>query len=118
MSRWNEQEDTVLRELAKDGLSGAEISRAIPGRSESSIYGRARTLRVSLTSREHQSLRDYLADGGCIVRDEVGGVVGVRWAAATRCGESFATKVCERLVSLGFLRTVDGRENVFCRVAA
>jgi hypothetical protein len=114
MSRWKPEEDDLLMSLAGDGLSAQEIALALKSRTGAAVYGRAKALKVTLNSREHQSLRDYLREGGRLVRDEVGGVVGVRWARATRSGESFATKVCERFVELGWLRSADGRESVFC----
>lgn len=113
MPKWTPGEDDKLLELMADGLSADEIGRVITERSVSAIYGRASTLGKTFCSREHQGLRDYLREGGLLVREEVGGAVGVRWAPATRCGGSFGARVCERLVALGLLIPTRDRANVF-----
>lgn len=113
MTRWTDAEDDQLKELAADGLSAREIALALDARSESAVSGRAARIGASLLSSPHQSLREYLADGGRIVREDVGGAVGIHWAKATRSGSNFAATICERFVALGFIEPTDGRENVF-----
>lgn len=113
MTRWTQEQDDLLRELAADGLSAAEIARAMPDRSESAVYGRAAKLKARLSAGNYREMRDYLSGGGCLVRDEVGGVVGVRWARATRSGESYPTRTCERLAALGWLRPHQFSANVY-----
>lgn len=112
MAKWTPEEDAQLIDLAKDGLSAKEIAAAI-GRSESSVSGRASKLRITMRSRQHQSLREYLREGGPLVRDEIGGAVGVHWTKAARTGEAFAASICERFVALGFLRAFPDRPNVY-----
>lgn len=113
MTKWTPEEDDAITKLAGDGLSAKEIARTVPPRSESAVSSRLSRIGVSLESREHQTLREYLAEGGRLVREEIGGAVGVHWAKATRCGVSFSTQVCERFVELGFIRPDAGRENIF-----
>lgn len=112
MAKWTPEEDAQLAELAKDGFSAKEIAAAI-GRSEGSVSGRVAKLKVCLNSRAHQGLREYLREGGPLVRDEIGGVVGIHWTKAARTGEAFSAVICERFVALGFLRPEGGRPNVF-----
>jgi hypothetical protein len=112
MAKWTPEEDAALTDLAKDGFSAKEIAAAI-GRSEGSVSGRVAKLGVSLCSRQHQTLREYLRDGGPLARDDVGGIVGVHWTKAARTGEAFSATICERFVALGFLRPDGERPNVF-----
>lgn len=116
MSRWTAEEDATLKALAADGLNGREIARAMgDARSESAVTGRAAKIGATMRSREHegQSLREHLAEGGRIVREEVGGAVGIHWTRASRMGGHFSAKLCERLAALGFIAPADGRENVY-----
>lgn len=118
MTRWKPEEDDLLRELAVDGLSAREIALALTERSEGAVSSHASAIGVALISRGSQDLREYLAEGGRIVREDVGGIIGIYWAKATRSGSVFSAKTCERFVALGFIAPTDGRENVFRWVAS
>ena len=111
--KWTPEEDQKLRDLASDGLSPTLIANILPERTADAIWARASRLKIRLQSQETRSAYEYLKEGGAVVRDEIGGVVGVRWGAATRTGETFATRFCERLVALGFIRPLSERANVF-----
>lgn len=113
MSRWTAEEDETLRQLAADGMSALLIARALEGRSESAVSGRLSRLGVPLKSRAHQALIEYLTEGGRLARERIGGVVGDHWTRATRTGGHFSAALCERLLSLGFIRPEADRENVF-----
>jgi hypothetical protein len=113
MSRWTTEEDDLLKQLAVDGMSATLMTRALAGRSEAAITGRACRLGVPLASRAHQSLIDHLREGGAIIREQVGGAIGVHWTTAARAGGHFSDRLCERLLSLGYIAPLPGRENVF-----
>ena len=112
MTRWTPEEDAQLTELAAEGLSPAEVAGVMKTRSESAVAGRASKIGASFRSREHQPLREYLSRGGAVVREDIGGVIGVRWAKATRSGEAFSARACEVFVRLGLLAPTE-RPDVF-----
>ncbi len=43
----------------------------------------------------------FLSKGGVLVREEIGGAVGVAWRTASRSGEGFPTEVCEKVRQKG-----------------
>jgi hypothetical protein len=113
MSRWTPEEDVILRDNVESGLSAAELALLLPDRTADAVWGRCRKIGLKLRAAEHTPLREYLAEGGCVVRENVGGAIGIHWAKATRSGSAFATSICERFVALGFLKPIPERENVF-----
>lgn len=106
MAKWTEQEDGKLLACIGDGLTAEETSPVV-GKSSSACAGRASRLKVGFNSAPHAGLRAFLSAGGRIVREDLGGVVGVRWARASRSGGGFAAPICDRFVQLGILRAVD-----------
>lgn len=107
MGRWTDDEDARLREYAKIGLTAAEAG-VVLDRSESACAGRARRLDVAFNSAAHTDLRLFVAKGGRLVREDIGGVVGVRWARAHRSGPGFATPICEQFLTIGLLEREGG----------
>lgn len=112
MKRWTEEQDAALAQAIKDGLSAREAGLVV-GKSESATQGRANRLKLSFESSENQGLRTYLREGGRLVREEIGGAVGIHWARATRSGGGFKAQFCERLVELGLLVREEGSQSVF-----
>lgn len=51
--------------------------------------------------RERLFVLAFLKRGGVVVREDLGGVVGVRWGRAHRSGAPFNTEACERLLTNG-----------------
>lgn len=60
--------------------------------------------------RERVFVLEFLKRGGVLIREDIGGVVGVRWGRAHRSGPPFDTETCERLLERGC--TVDGLPQV------
>lgn len=68
--------------------------------------------------RERERLLSFLKRGGAIVREDVGGGVGVRWGKAHRCGRGFDAATCDKILEAGFtsegvryqLQRLDGPE--------
>lgn len=106
----------MLRTCASDGLAASEAAAAL-GRNVAGVYGRARRLGVRFTSSRHDQLRTFLRKGGRLVREEIGGAVGVRWGRAHRSGAAFDTRVCERLLELGQLKPSAEGQDVYLRRA-
>ena len=55
----------------------------------------------------------FVKRGGFVVRDVVGGAVGVRWTRAARTGGWFNPAKLERALELGVLRPVQGAASIF-----
>lgn len=60
--------------------------------------------------REREFLLSFLKRGGALVREDIGGAIGVRWGRAHRCGPAFDPLACERLLERGC--TIDGQPRV------
>jgi hypothetical protein len=72
--------------------------------------------------RERDFLLSFLRKGGRLLREDIGGVVGVRWGRAHRSGPPFDPQTCERLLEKGCVidglphvlhPSLDAPENVF-----
>lgn len=50
---------------------------------------------------EYRRLVEYMKRGGAVLREDVGGVVGVRWTTAHLSVVRFDPKACERLMERG-----------------
>ena len=55
----------------------------------------------------------YVKRGGFVVRDVVGGAVGVRWTRAARTGGWFNPAKLELALELGVLKPVRGAISIF-----
>lgn len=53
--------------------------------------------------RERKRAWRYLCRGGVVIREEIGGAIGVRWARATRSGAALDPACLERWVQKGRL---------------
>lgn len=102
MRYWDDTEDATLKRAAEDKLGAYEAAKLLD-RSEAAVRGRARKLGVSFNGARCRDVREHVAGGGYLVRDEVGGVIGVHWACATRSAGAFDGQVCEALVEHGLL---------------
>lgn len=102
-NRWTPEDDSTLRICASEGLSAAEAATVL-NRTPAAVSGRASALEVSFNSRNDGGLRQYLGDGGHVIREDCGGAVGIRWCTATRSGQSFPPALCERLTAIGIIR--------------
>lgn len=111
--KWTTELDAKLKALMADGLTAA-ICADIMGATEGSIYARASSQSFKFQSDECQAVAKFLALGGRLIREDVGGVVGVRWARAHRSGPGFPAPICERLLELGRLTTDHGNPSIFC----
>lgn len=111
-TKWTVELDAQLAELASDGLSVAEAAK-IMGLTYGSVAGRASSQRVAFYGHENMGLRAFIQRGGHLMREDIGGIVGIRWAPADRNGGSFPTPFCERLLSLGLLKQAGFGPRVF-----
>lgn len=107
MKRWTTQEDEKLTALAASGVTAKQASATMPGRTAAGLAKRAAKIGVSFQGGD-PALRAFLDKGGVLVRDEIGGAVGVRWGCAHRSGGGFDAGVCEKLREFGFLRQHPG----------
>jgi hypothetical protein len=114
---WTEEREGRLRELASSGLTAALCAKAL-GTTEAAVYGRARKLEISFDGSECASVTRFLAEGGRLLREEIGGVIGVRWCRAHRSGPGFPAAICETLLQQDYMRPIPGSSNVFAAVAA
>ena len=114
---WSSEEDVVLEACAADGLSGCETARALC-RSANTVYARAGRRQIRFASAAQASPRAFLAKGGVLVREDVGGAVGIAWSRAHRSGPGFASTACERYLQLGLLKPLDDAGRLFGRVEA
>lgn len=105
-TRWTADKLTQLKELAAKGLGGAEIAHVI-GATPSAIEGACARYRVSRNSQRSQEIREAIRRGVRLIREDVGGAIGVRWSSAHRGGETYPTAYCEALVEMGLLE-LDG----------
>lgn len=71
--RWTPAEDERLESLAGDGLSGGEVATVLK-RPEGGVRARAAKLGVTFASGDHNQLRTFLAAGGRLIREDIGGV--------------------------------------------
>lgn len=60
--------------------------------------------------REREFVLSFLRRGGALIREEMGGAVGIRWGPAHRCGTSFDSNTCERLLSRGCV--INGKSRI------
>lgn len=51
---------------------------------------------------ERRRLRRFLGRGGTVVREEIGGAIGVRACGAARNGREFSGEILDRLIEQGF----------------
>lgn len=109
---WTAGEDQLLRECAGDGLSSGETARII-GRTVDSVSSRAGRKQIRFNSAEHAALRKYLKREDRLLREDLGGAVGVRWATAHRSGPTFSAAVCERLLAGGLVQPDPEAPHVF-----
>lgn len=109
---WTAAEDQLLRECAGDGLSSGETARVLD-RTVDSVSSRAGRKQIRFSSAEHAALRKYLKREGRLLREDIGGAVGVRWATAHRSGPSFSAAVCERLLASGMMQPDPDAPHVF-----
>ncbi|MFY8143064.1 MAG: hypothetical protein ACOVMT_04175 [Caulobacter sp.] len=105
--RWSPADEARLVELAKAGLSGKEIGSVL-ARPVGGVRAKASELKVPIDSVPNDALRRHLAGDdtrlpGAVLREEIGGVIGVRWCLPSRYGETFCTVYCDTLLSLGRL---------------
>lgn len=100
--RWELEDDITLRHLARAGV-GAKECGVILGRSEGAVRARAKRLDVTFDGLACKAVREHLASGAVLVREDVGGGIGVHWACATRSLGGFNAKVCEALMNAGLL---------------
>lgn len=98
MKPWSTQEDVLLRQCASEGLSSSEAARILD-RTVDSVSSRAGRTGVRFSSADHSALRKYLKREGRLIREDVGGAVGVRWACAHRSGPTFSAAICDRLLA-------------------
>jgi len=112
MAAWSEEDVERLEQLAGEGLSGKEIALILK-RTEAAIRAKAAACEISIDSREDGGLRSFLRDGGHLIREEIGGAVGVHWARASRSGGAFSPRLCERLRELGLIVPTMDREHIF-----
>ena len=68
--------------------------------------------------RERKRLGRYLARGGVVMREAIGGAVGERWARPTRSGPGFDPAICSAWLQNGRLEAVaDAAGELFRRRA-
>lgn len=96
-----------LRTLAGDGLDGRWIARAM-GRSTNSIYSMASKSGIRIGADDLSLSRKALAGGVALIREEIGGSIGIRWACAHRSGDPLNSRFLERIYELGYLKAKDG----------
>lgn len=117
MAKWTPEEDACLKECAKTGLTAGEAAVAVAAlgneRGEAACASRARRLKITFNSASNIGLRNFLAEGGRLIREDIGGVIGVRWARAHRSGSGFATDVCEKLLAIGLLKPEPNAQHVY-----
>jgi len=111
---WTDEMKALLTGMAADGLTAGECADAL-GLTEGQVRYQADKLEIGFDSTAATALRNFLNDGGRLIREDFGGVVGVRWACAHRCGGSFPTAICERLLSLKRLAPEPGSQAVYYR---
>jgi hypothetical protein len=73
----------------------------------SAIDGACTRHHVSRNSQRSQEIREAIRRGVRLIREDVGGAIGVRWSSAHRGGETYPTAYCEALVEMGLLE-LDG----------
>lgn len=56
MSTWTKTEIAILRACIKEGMTGPEIHRQIPGRSVDAIYSKVTDLGETLRTESHQQM--------------------------------------------------------------
>lgn len=112
MAAWSEKECEKLSELASYGMSCAMVAKALK-RSASSVSTKASKSGVRFDSLRHSELITLMDKGGNIAREDLGGVIGIRWFPAHRSGGSFDASFCEKLLEFGVLEEV--RQGVFQR---
>lgn len=111
-TKWTEELDAKLKTLGSDGLTAVEIA-AVMDLSEGPVRSRAAHLKVSLDGSDHYDLHRFVAAGGALIREDIGGVIGVRWGRAHRSGSPFDTDMCERLLTLGALAPIEPTRPVY-----
>lgn len=113
MNRWLPDEVALLTSLAKIGV-GAKECAFILGRSEGAVRAKAQASEVVFNGLACKQVRDHLASGAVLVREEVGGVIGVHWACASRSLGGFNARVCEALRDHGLLVPDERGHAVYC----
>lgn len=99
---WTPERDALLETLAEGGASGEEVARIVEC-SASTVYRRAKALKIFFDARSTTLLRNFLEDGGRLIREDVGGAVGIRWGRANRSGPGFEFDHCETFLRLGMI---------------
>lgn len=112
MGKWTKEHDGRLLALIDDGLTAAQVAHLMD-RSEGSVRARALKLKVGFNSTRQADLLDFLRKGRALVREDIGGVVGVRWCPADRSGGNFNTPMCETLAHHGFLARLEEARAVY-----
>lgn len=99
---WSPADEAEVALLAKAGLSGREIGSVLK-RSEAAVRAKAAELKVPIDSKANDALRRLLAGSddalpGIILREDLGGVIGVRWCLPSRSGDTFCAAYCQALL--------------------
>lgn len=112
---WSPAEVEKLQSMAKAGLSGREMVPHLPGRTQSAIANKAAAEEIGLNSDLVSPIRTFGEKGGVFIREDHGGVVGIRWGCAHRSGGAFDPQLCEGLADFGLLVPYPsrGQDNLF-----